>query len=205
MASSSNLRRLGEDLKLSCLSCEKALKTPRVLPLCNQWKLERTARCRRKMSRFISFCSNGFSSPSLLCHCEFFGTSVSNRNNGKILGFSHSPSVLGRAVLAAPVVFQILIGSLKRSLPWCPFNWNYRRKWHFSNILNHVLFLMRQHRVRLNFDVLRLNLARFGSPPISRESEFPNRFWRISDCGALLGTSWVSNISFQRKWVLLTA
>ena len=114
---SSNLRSLGEELTLSCLSNEKLLKTPRIMLPCSQQKLERTALRRRKMSGFNGFWWKGFFSLGLMCNCKVFGTSVSNRNNGKILGFSHSRSVLGNAILRAPVIFYFSIGLLRWGFP----------------------------------------------------------------------------------------
>ena len=117
---SSNLRSLGEELTLSCLSNEKILKTPRMMLPCSQQKLERTALRRRKMSGFNGFWWKGFFSLGLMCNCKVFGTSVSNRNNGKILGFSHSRSVLGNAILRAPVIFYFFHRTLEMGLSIMP-------------------------------------------------------------------------------------
>ena len=95
----------------------KILKTPRIMLPCSQQKLERTALRRRKMSGFKCFSWKGFFSLGLMCNCKVFGTSVSNRNNGKILGFSHSRSVLGKAILRAPVIFYFSMELLRRGFP----------------------------------------------------------------------------------------
>ena len=106
-----------EELTISCLPNEKILKTPRIMLPCGQQKLERTALRRRKMSGFNGFWWKGFFSLGLMCNCKVFGTSVSNRNNGKILGFSHSRSVLGNAILRAPVIFYFFIELLRWGFP----------------------------------------------------------------------------------------
>ncbi len=142
---SSNLRSLGEELTLSCLSNEKILKTPRIMLPCSQQKLERTALRRRKMSGFKGFWWKGFFSLSLMCNCKVFGTSVSNRNNGKILGFSHSRSLLGNAILRAPVILYFFIELLRWGLPLCPLTEITNENDTFSNILKPASFLLQSH------------------------------------------------------------
>ena len=84
---------LAKNSRYLAFPTKKILKTPRIMLPCSQQKLERTALRRRKMSGFKGFWWKGFFSLGLMCNCKVFGTSVSNRNNGKILGFSHSRSV----------------------------------------------------------------------------------------------------------------
>ena len=108
---------LAKNSRYLAFATKKILKTPRIMLPCSQQKLERTALRRRKMSGFNGFWWKGFFSLGLMCNCKVFGTSVSNRNNGKILGFSHSRSVLGNAILRAPVIFYFFIELLSWGFP----------------------------------------------------------------------------------------